>query len=147
MKILRMISLVLGPVFLLTSMLGAAQAQEHVTPVAPQEYLELENPYDVDDVEDAFLKKVKRVYKSKCSKCHGSSGDGEGSAAEDILIKPTAFSDEGYMGSKSDGQLYWILEFGSEGTEMEAYGPDSDAGFSADRMWQLITYMRANFTN
>jgi len=148
MKILRMISLVLGPVFLLTAMLNTAQAgEEHETPVAPQEYLDLENPYDVDDVDDAWLKKVKRTYKSKCSKCHGSSGDGEGSASEDIVIKPTAFSEEGYMDSKSDGQLYWILEVGSEGTEMEGFGPESDAGMSEDRLWQLITYMRVAFTD
>jgi len=146
MKILRTISLVIAPVFLLITFLGVAQAQDHQTPVAPQEYLDMENPIDIDDVDEVYLKKIKRTYKSKCSKCHGSSGDGEGSASEDIVIKPTAFNAEGYMDSKSDGQLYWILEFGSEGTEMEGFGPESDAGMSEDRLWQLITYMRASFT-
>ncbi len=146
MRILRMISLMLGPVFLLTAMMGTAQADsDHETPVAPQEYLDMENPIDIDDVDDAWMKKTKRVYKSKCSKCHGSSGDGEGSASEDIVIKPTSFIEDGYLESKLDGQLYWILELGSEGTEMEGYGPESDAGMSEDRLWQLITYIRVAF--
>ena len=137
----------LAPAFLLATMLAPAHAQDHQTPVAPQEYLDMENPIDEDDVDDVFLKKVKRTYKSKCSKCHGMEGDGEGSASEDIVIKPTAFNVPGYMEEKSDGQLFWIMELGSEGTEMEAFGPDSDAGLSEEKLWELISYMRARFTN
>jgi len=146
MKLIQKISLLLVPVFMLTVVLGSAQAADHQTPVAPQAYLDMENPIDIDDVDDVYLKKIKRTYKSKCSKCHGASGDGEGSASEDIEIKPTAFNAPGYMDSKSDGQLYWILELGSEGTEMEAYGPESDAGMSEERLWELVTYIRASFT-
>ena len=145
MKHLRVISLVLGPVFLLSAM--TAMAQDHQTPVAPQEYLDMESPIDDDDVDEDFLKATKRVYKSKCKKCHGMTGDGEGSAAADIEIKPTAFNAPGYMESKSDGQLFWIIDQGSEGTEMEGFGPDSDAGLSEDKLWELVSFMRANFTN
>lgn len=124
-----------------------ASAQDHQTPVAPQEYLDMENPIDEDDVDDDFLKRVKRTYKSKCKKCHGTEGDGQGSAAEDIEIKPTAFDVEGYMDEKSDGQLFWIVMEGSEGTEMEGFGPESDAGLSEEKVWELVAYMRAEFTN
>ena len=81
------------------------------------------------------------------SKCHGVEGDGQGSAAEDIEIKPTALNAPGYMDDKSDGQLFWIMLVGSEGTEMEGFGPDSDTGLSEEKLWELVSYMRATFTN
>lgn len=146
MKKADMMSLILGLIFLVITT-AAPGAADHQTPVAPQEYLDMENPIDEDDVDDVFLKQVSRTYKSKCKKCHGMSGDGQGSAAEDIEIKPTAFNAPGYMESKSDGQLFWIILNGSEGTEMEAYGPDSDAGLSEEKLWELVSFMRAEYTN
>jgi mono/diheme cytochrome c family protein len=144
MKHATALSFLLGLIFLVAAM--AAPAEEHQTPVAPQEYLDMENPIDEDDVDEDFLKKVRRTYKSKCKKCHGVDGDGEGSAAEDIEIKPTAFNAPGYLEGKSDGQLFWITLVGSEGTEMEGFGPDSDAGLAEEKLWELVSYMRAKFT-
>lgn len=145
MKQASMMSFITGLIFLVVAM--TASGQEHQTPTAPQEYLDMESDIDEDDVDDVFLKKVHRLYKSKCSKCHGADGDGEGSAAEDIEIKPTAFNAPGYMESKSDGQLFWIIDVGSEGTEMEGFGPDSDAGLSEEQLWELVSYMRDKYTN
>lgn len=146
MKQASVVSLVLGFVFFVFSM--AAPAQDHQIPVAPQEYLDMENAFDEDDADDDFLKKVGRIYKSKCKKCHGSEGDGEGSAAADIEDpKPTAFNAAGYLEERQDGQLFWIIMYGSEGTEMNGFGPESDAGFSEEKIWQLVSYMRAKFTN
>jgi mono/diheme cytochrome c family protein len=144
MKQASVMSFVLGTIFLVATM--TISAEEHQTPVAPQEYLDMENPIDEDDVDEEFLDKNRRVYKSKCSKCHGAEGDGEGSAAEDIEIKPTAFNVPGYLEDKSDGQLFWVILYGSEGTEMEGFGPDSDAGLSEEKLWELVSYMRAKFT-
>jgi mono/diheme cytochrome c family protein len=145
MKQASTMSFITGLIFLVVAM--TASGQEHQTPIAPQEYLDMESDIDEDDVDDVFLKKVHRLYKSKCSKCHGADGDGEGSAAEDIEIKPTAFNAPGYMESKSDGQLFWIIDVGSEGTEMEGFGPDSDAGLSEEQLWELVSYIRVKYTN
>ena len=146
MKQTGVVSLALGFVF--SVFLAVSWAQDHQIPVAPQEYLDMENPIDEDDVDDDFLKKVGRLYKSKCTKCHGAEGDGQGSAAEDITDpKPTALNVPGYMDGRKDGQLFWIVAYGSEGTEMNGFGPESDAGLSEEKVWQLVTYMRAKFTN
>jgi mono/diheme cytochrome c family protein len=145
MKQASMMSFITGFIFLVIAM--TASGQEHQTPTAPQEYLDMESDIDEDDVDDVFLKKVHRLYKSKCSKCHGADGDGEGSAAEDIEIKPTAFNATGYMEAKSDGQLYWMIEVGSDGTEMEGFGPESDAGLSEEQLWELVSYIRVKYTN
>ena len=119
--------------------------EEHQTPTAPAEFLAMENPYDVDDVDDDFLKAGKKIYKRKCKKCHGTDGDGQGSAADDIEIKPTAFDTAGYFDDRPDGQLYWIMLEGSEGTEMEAFGPGTDVNLSEDDIWKLVTYLRSSF--
>ncbi len=140
------VALALGFVF--SVFLAASWAQDHQIPTAPEEYLAMENPIDEDDVDDDFLKKVKRTYKSKCNKCHGASGDGKGSSADEIEDpKPTALNAPGYMESRKDGQLFWIVMYGSEGTEMNGFGPESDAGLSEEKIWELVSYMRAEFTN
>ncbi|MBF0194123.1 MAG: cytochrome c [Magnetococcales bacterium] len=116
-------------------------------PTAPAEFLEMENPYDPEDVERKFLKKAGKIYKRKCKKCHGADGDGQGSAAADIQDpKPTAFNVSGYMEDKQDGQLFWIIRDGSPDTEMNNFGPGSDVNLSEDEIWRVITFMRSAFT-
>jgi len=123
---------------------ASVMAQDHVTPTAPADYLAMENPFEADD--EDVLKAAKRIYKRKCKKCHGTAGDGKGSAADEIEIKPTAFNVSGYFEEKKDGQLYWILEKGSEDTEMEGYGPGTDTNLSEEEMWKLITFIRATYS-
>ena len=71
MKVASALFIVLG-----IAAFGSALAEgEHKTPTAPAEFLEMTNPYDVDDVDEDFLKSAKKVYKRKCKKCHGTDGD------------------------------------------------------------------------
>ena len=85
------------------------------------------------------------VVKKKCSKCHGSKGDGKGSSADGLKVAPTAFNAAGYMKKVKDGQLYWITEKGSEGTDMEAFGKGTDANLSEKKIWAVIKFMRKEF--
>ena len=142
MKVTSALFIVLG-----IASFGYALAEgEHKTATAPAEFLEMTNPYDVDDVDEDFLKSAKKIYKRKCKKCHGTDGDGKGSSAEDMEIQPTAFNEPGYLANRKDGQLYWISLEGSEGTEMEAFGPGTDTNLSEEEIWQVITYIRSSFT-
>ncbi|MDH5748117.1 MAG: c-type cytochrome [Rhodospirillales bacterium] len=106
----------------------------------------MKNPIDAGQVDKTFLKKTARLYKRKCSNCHGENGDGKGSKAEFFQIKPAAFSKPGYLKQRKDGQLFWILKNGSPGTEMEAKGPGSRDNFSEEELWSLIVYIRSAFT-
>ncbi len=121
-------------------------AEEHLTPTAPQEYLNMKNPIQESEIDEQFLKQVGRLYKRKCSKCHGFEGDGKGYYAKTIEIKPAAFSIPNYMAGRKDGQLFWIMMSGSEGTEMVPVGPGTDINLSEEQMWQLIIYLRKKFT-
>ena len=141
MKILNIFSLAVGATFLLSG--AVVNAAEIAT--APADYLAKTNPYDVDDMDD-IKKSAKKLYKRKCKKCHGKKGDGKGSGAEDMDPMPTAFNKAGYLDGRKDGQLFWIVEKGSKDTEMSDFGPGSDANFSEDDIWKVITYIRHEFT-
>lgn len=135
-----LVSVVAGA-FLFTA--GPVLAGDHKTPEAPADYQSKKAP----KAKKKDLKKGKKYYEKKCKKCHGAKGDGKGSSADDLKIAPTAFNAKGYMKSKTDGQLYWITEKGSKGTDMEAFGPGTDKNLSEKKIWQIISYMRKTFTN
>ncbi len=144
MKVTNTLACILS--FVLFVVTTVVAGEEHKIPEAPSEYLEMENPINYKEVDEDFLQKVGKLYKRKCSKCHGEKGDGKGSKVEFFVIKPAAFSTPGYLAQRKDGQLFWITMNGSEGTEMEPVGPDSDVGLSEEKLWQLIAYIRSKFT-
>ena len=135
-----LVSVVAGA-FLLST--GPVLAGTHKTPEAPADYQSKKAP----KAKKKALKKGKKYYGKKCKKCHGSKGDGKGSSADDLKIPATAFNAPGYMKGKSDGQLFWITEKGSKGTDMESFGPGSDVNLSEKKIWMIINYMRKEFTN
>ena len=141
MKVLNIFSIVIGATFLLSGTVASAAK----VATAPADYLAKTNPYSVDDM-DEIKKSAKKIYKRKCKKCHGKSGNGKGPGAEDMDPMPTAFNAAGYMAGKKDGQLFWIAEKGSKDTEMSAFGPGSETNLSEDDIWKVITYMRSQFT-
>ncbi len=143
MKLISALSVVLGITFFNVSQ---ASEDEHPIPVAPPEYLDMINPISYQDADEKFHKKIGKLYKRKCRKCHGAKGDGKGPNAENMTIKPAAFSKPGYLERRKDGQLFWIMMNGSEFTEMVPVGPDSDVGLSEEQLWQLIVYIRKSFT-
>lgn len=132
---------------LLTTAVGAEEI--HQIPTAPADYLTKKNIFDVatEAKDSRFIKRTGRLFKRKCQKCHGEKGDGMGPAAGSFKIKPVAFAKPGYMASRKDGQLYWIIENGSPDTEMPAHGFGSRANFKAEEIWKLITFLRYKFTN
>ena len=136
----------LSSLLALSMFAAAVHAGPHQIPEAPADIQALENPIDWDELDKRSKKRVARMYKSKCKKCHGADGDGKGSASGEIVIKPTALSAPGYMDERSDGQLFWITRDGSPDTEMKAYGPGSDTGLSEEEIWKLVSFMRENFT-
>jgi len=118
-------------------------AADRKTPTAPKEYLEMKNP--LKETKDV-IEKGQSVYDRKCKKCHGEKGDGKGSAADELKIKPRAFSAPGYLKEKPDGQLFFITDKGSANTDMEAFGPGSETNLSKDEIWSVISYIRKTFS-
>lgn len=146
MKMGTLITLASVLSFILFAVTAAAGEEQHRIPDAPPEYLNMANPIDYESLDEDFIEKIGKLYKRKCSKCHGENGDGKGSKAEFFVIMPAAFSAPGYLANRKDGQLFWIMMHGSEGTEMQPVGPDSDMGLSEEKVWQLVAYIRRTFT-
>lgn len=116
-------------------------AQNHKTPTAPKEYLDMKNPFKADkDV----LERGEGIYMKKCKKCHGETGDGKGPGSKDLEIKPAAFTKD-YLSKRPPGQFFWIIEKGSANTDMEAMGPGTDTNLSKDDMWKVVTYIYEKF--
>src|SRR4051812_28836114 len=83
----------------------------------------------------------KAIYERKCSKCHGTNGDGNGRAGRGLDHKSTAFNDAGKMASISDERMFKAIKGGGvavqESKEMEAYPTLSDAEIK-----DVIAYLR-----
>lgn len=72
-----------------------------------------------------------------CYPCHGINGNAKGMTALKMIIKPRDFSCQAMMKDIPDGQLFWIIKNGSEGTEMKGYKALND-----EQVWQIVSYIR-----
>jgi mono/diheme cytochrome c family protein len=74
-----------------------------------------------------------KIYTKHCASCHGSSGNGDGSAAADLGIHPAKLSESA---SESDGALFWKITSGKK--PMPGYGRK----LSESDRWNVINYIR-----
>ena len=114
--------------------------QNRNTITAPREYLEMKNPLRK---EPRHIKKGKELSHIKakpiaCKQCHGMGGNGQGAMALNMNPKPRNFTCNSTMNTISDGQLFWIIKNGSNGTLMPSYSTLSNT-----KVWQLIHYIRS----
>lgn len=127
------------------SIMAASAAMAEGTrevPAAPAEYLKMKNPVKSNKKSE---ERGEKLFGRKCKKCHGSHGDGKGSSAEGLNPMPTAFSKKGYLKTRPDGQLFYIIKEGSKGTDMEAFGPGTAANLSEKDIWNIVNYLRDEF--
>jgi len=113
--------------------------QARFTPPAPEEYLKMKNPLKL---ERNVIEKGKSLFQyeaqpTACKICHGSLGNGLG-IMPSLHPKPRNFTCKKTMGKISDGQMFYIITHGSQGTAMPAFLSLSD-----EQVWQLITYIRS----
>lgn len=107
---------------------------------APPEIANKSNPVELEESE---LRYYKRQWKGKCSRCHGSDGDGGGKNSGEQLVPPTDFTDAKHMQTRTDGQLFYqILMGGGDRCAMPAFGPESDYAWSEEKIWHLVAYVR-----
>lgn len=128
-------------ILMLASIVASSEAvfaAERKTPNAPVEFLKMKNP--VAPTPEA-LQEGTAMYKDKCIKCHGTNGNGKGSATKGMDVKPRDYTDKSLMEKIPDGQLFWIILNGSDPdtTEMEGYKKK----FTEEQVWKLIHYIRS----
>lgn len=112
--------------------------QERTTTSAPTSYWELKNPLEPST---ANIRQGKLIFQQTaepaCAMCHGMAGDGLGQMASGLNPPPRNFTCGETMKSIPDGQLFFIIKNGSDGTGMPAFTQLSD-----ESVWQLILFIR-----
>lgn len=113
--------------------------QKRTTPPAPEKFLELKNPLEATAKR---LKKGEVLYMDKaqpmqCLHCHGARGDGTGELGLQANPPARNFTCAETMKNISDGQMFWAVKNGVEGTAMPAYSELADW-----QIWVLIHFVR-----
>jgi len=113
--------------------------QPRFTGKAPDDYYERKSPLPSSE---AALKAAERLYRGSsgevaCATCHGEKGAGDGVLAGQFDPRPRNFACAQTVNGIPDGQLFWIIRFGSPGTAMPAHPELND-----EQIWQLVAYLR-----
>ncbi|MBL8512399.1 MAG: cytochrome c [Betaproteobacteria bacterium] len=113
--------------------------QARLTQSAPPEYLAMRNPLAGTDSANAEGRALFNGHAETdaCTLCHGKKGDGNGRLAKLYEPLPRNFACANTMGAISDGQLFWIIRYGSPNTGMPPHRDLSDK-----QVWQLVSFVR-----
>ena len=113
--------------------------QKRTTPTAPAKYLELKPPLEVTAkrLKKGELLYLKKAQPIQCVHCHGARGDGTGELGLQANPPARNFTCTETMKNVSDGQMFWAIKNGVEGTAMPAY-----SDFVDWQIWVLIHYIR-----
>jgi len=95
----------------------------------PAEDASIVNPIAADETS---LQQGEKTYKNVCLECHGEEGRGDGPSP----TNPPDFREE-YVRELSDGELFYIITNGIEGSAMPAA-----AVLDEEKRWNLVNYIR-----
>lgn len=138
----------LPPLALLAALALAAAAQAAAPPSecpqprftgrAPPEYYDRASPLAAG----ADLSEARRIYVGdrrgvSCATCHGERGDGRGEMAGQFDPPPRNFRCASTVNGIPDGQIFWIVRFGSPGTSMPPH-----PGLTDEQVWKLVGWLR-----
>ena len=132
--------------FLIVEGLTWAADKTVLRPRVPREQIEaarsVTNP--LPDGEETVAK-GKALYEGKafCKTCHGPDGKGLGADIAPGTLKgplPRNFTDKKWQAARTDGELFWILKHGSQGTAMAPFVP---LVLTEEEAWQVLRYVRS----
>lgn len=58
------------------------------------------------------VERGRQVFLKRCALCHGAAGDGRGTLAASLEVKPTDFTAKGVLVKRSDWELYVVTRDG-----------------------------------
>lgn len=137
--------IVLGLVFTAVMLTGASRPP--IDDRVPDGYMEkaltLKSPFsDTRQAAQEVVAAGKVLYEGKgtCFLCHGVSGKGDGPANHmHAKNPPRDFTDCAFQMDRDDGELFWIIKYGSAGTGMVALIPNL---LSEEEGWKVVAYLR-----
>ncbi|MCH7623509.1 MAG: c-type cytochrome [Nitrospinae bacterium] len=113
--------------------------QPRVMAQAPDDIYHLKNPLLSTQQNQDAGESLYRVdsQPTACKICHGLTGNGFGMMAPGLNPPPRNFACAESMKEIPDGQLFWVIKNGSQGTGMPAY-PE----LTEKQIWQLVLHLR-----
>lgn len=106
----------------------------------PLEYRGSGNPYPQARM---IIDAGGRLYELHCASCHGSKGSGDGEAGRDLTPPPAFLAYLIRRPEAVDEYLLWTISEG--GTQFGSEMPTFKETLTDQEIWQIITYMRADF--
>lgn len=110
---------------------------------AMKEALSYKSPLgDARTAQPEIIEAGKALYegKGRCDLCHGISGKGDGPAAQlHSNHPPRDFTNCAFQKEREDGELFWIIKYGSPGTGMVRLIPGM---LSEEEGWKIVAYLR-----
>ncbi len=116
--------------------------EDRVPSSAMKEALSYKAPFgDARKAPSEIVAAGKALYdgKGSCHLCHGISGKSDGPAAHMQKHLPTDFTNCVFQKTREDGELFWIIKYGSPGTGMQPLIP---ALLSEEEGWKVVAYVR-----
>jgi cytochrome c oxidase cbb3-type subunit 3 len=84
----------------------------------------------------------KRLYLTYCFTCHGKTGKGDGYAASFQPVKPRDLTDNAYMSSLSNQQLFNAISGGGAAPHGSMVMPAWWESLTKQQIWDLVAYVR-----
>ncbi|MEZ5367199.1 MAG: multicopper oxidase domain-containing protein [Bryobacterales bacterium] len=88
------------------------------------------------------LSRGERIYKSLCTQCHGSTGNGWGINAPHMQVKPRNHTDYDEMISRTDANLIKVVTKGGVAINKSVLMPSWGNNLSDDDIKEVVTYLR-----
>ncbi len=88
-----------------------------------------------------IMEQGKAIYEGKgtCANCHGVNGRGDGPGAANLNPSPRVFRSRGFWMHRTEGEIFWVIKYGSPGTSMIPFG----GLLSDDEIWTVMQYERS----
>ena len=110
---------------------------EFERPDPPADFANAVNPIEGDS---EAVKEGQTLYQANCVSCHGTTGKGDGPAANTLNPKP---ADLGAVQSTlSDGYLFWRISDGGMMEPFRSVMPAWRGVLNEEQTWKLITFIR-----
>ena len=115
--------------------------EDRVSPSAMKEALSYKAPFgDTRTAPPEIVTAGKALYegKGRCTICHGISGKGDGPAAQmQTPHPPSDFTNCAFQKERKDGELFWILKYGSQARGCNDSSPSCCRKRKGGRSWPM----------
>jgi mono/diheme cytochrome c family protein len=79
-----------------------------------------------------------KLYEKECAGCHGDTGKGDGSMADEVKPKPADLTDAEWKHGSTDGELFLVIRDGAKNTGMKAFSKQ----MTTHQIWDVVNFVR-----